>query len=121
MCIRNITHWLPCCHQRCTSIGLCSDAVVIRSTTTSTKAEKAMATENPDNEEATKTEDMSSFNPIDCPARGPVFSDQASEEACPVCKEVEVDAKAGDNGHQEGEEAEMLAALGWESYFDRYG
>ena len=80
-----------------------------------------MATENLDNEEATKTEDMSSFNPIDCPAGGPVFSDQASEEACPVCKEVEVDAKAGDNGHQEGGEAEMLAALGWESYFDRYG
>ena len=62
-----------------------------------------MATENPDNEEATKTEDMSSFNPIDCPAGGPVFSDQASEEACPVCKEVEVDAKAGDNGIRKGE------------------
>ena len=74
-----------------------------------------MATENPDNEEATKTEDMSSFNPIDCPAGGPVFSDQASEEVCPVCKEVEVDAEAGDD------EAAMLAGLGWESYFDRYG
>jgi hypothetical protein len=107
-------------------------------------------------------------NPFDCPAGGPVFSDQPSEEACPVCKAegegevareeeigvavgagagVELELELGDDGsgkdddtevglgaeveddgddgsmdgHREAEEAETLAALGWESYFDRCG
>ncbi|KAM0689134.1 hypothetical protein Q7P36_011211 [Cladosporium allicinum] len=115
MCIRTITHWLPCCHQRCTSIGLCSDAVVTLSATTTAKEDKRTTTERTKSAKDTKPGESNTLNPFDCPAGGPIFSDQASEEVCPVCKEVEVDAEAGDD------EAAMLAGLGWESYFDRYG
>jgi rubrerythrin len=59
-----------------------------------------------------ETEEQRILNPFDCPAGGPVFSDQASEEVCPVCREV------GGDGQREGE---VLEAFGWEFCFDRYG
>jgi hypothetical protein len=165
MCTRNITHWLPCCHQRCTSIELCPDAITTLSTTTTPTATR---TDGTGTAKATNTEARNHVNPFDCPAGGPVFSDQPSEEACPVCKAegegevareeeigvavgagagVELELELGDDGsgkdddtevglgaeveddgddgsmdgHREAEEAETLAALGWESYFDRCG
>jgi hypothetical protein len=156
MCIRTITHWLPCCHQRCTSIGLCPDAILTHSNMTTTTKEETKSVEETQPEDETETEvEKKNINPFDCPAGGPVFSDQASEEVCPVCGceearnvegEVDVSAGAGAeaevgddfeagfgtadggdmddesfDGHQEAEEAETLAALSWESYFDRYG
>jgi hypothetical protein len=156
MCIRTITHWLPCCHQRCTSIGLCPDAILTHANMTTTTKEETKSVEETQPEDETETEvEKKNINPFDCPAGGPVFSDQASEEVCPVCGceearnvegEVDVSAGAGAeaevgddveagfgaadggdmddesfDGHQEAEEAETLAALSWESYFDRYG
>jgi hypothetical protein len=120
MCIRTIAHWLPCCHQRCTSIELCSDAISTLSNKALTETEKTLTKETT-SEEATENEKNNTLNPFDCPAGGPVSSDRASEEVCPVCKEVEVGAGIDNDGHREREEAEVLAALGWESYFDRYG
>jgi hypothetical protein len=151
MCIRTITHWLPCCHQRCTSIELCPDVILTDSNMTTTTREEPKSVE----ETQSETEVKKNLNPFDCPAGGPVFSDQASKEVCPVCGceearnvEGEVDvsagaeAEAGDDveagfgtatadsgdmdeesfdGCQEAEEAETLAALSWESYFDRHG
>jgi hypothetical protein len=164
MCIRTITHWLPCCHQRCTSIELCPDAITTLSTTTTPTATR---TDGTGAEEAVNvTEAENHVNLFDCSAGGPVFSEWASEEACPVCKVegkgevareegisvgagagVELELELGDDGsgkdddtevglgaeveddgddgsmdgHREAEEAETLAALGWESYFDRCG
>jgi hypothetical protein len=142
MCIRTITHWLPCCHQRCTSIELCPDAITTLSTTTTPTATR---TDGTGTAKATSTEAENHVSLFDCSAGGPVFSDQASEGMCPVCKgeeegevvreeeigvgveagaEVEVEVEAGlgaeigdmddesFDGHQEAEEAETLAALG---------
>jgi hypothetical protein len=96
---------------------------------TPTKEEKTSPIEDSKSAEKTQAEEATkedkkkkTLNPFDCPAGGPVFSDRASEEVCPVCpvcKEVEVEV--GDDGHQEGGDPEVLAALGWESFFDRYG
>jgi len=113
MCIRKIAHWLPCCHQRCTGIELCPDALAIHSAVTKNSKEP-------------KTEEThEDFNPFDCPNGGPVFHDQASEGICPVCQTEEdghsVDGDGSDDdGHREAEEAEVSAALSWESFFDRY-
>jgi hypothetical protein len=56
--------------------------------------------------EATKQEKKNSLNLFDCPAGGPVVSERALEEVCPVCKEVEVEDEVGvgigDAGRQEG-------------------
>jgi hypothetical protein len=152
MCIRTITHWLPCCHQRCTSIGLCPDAILAHSNMTTTTKEEPKLAEKPTTQDETETEaEKKNINPFDCPAGGPVFSDQASKEVCPVCgyeeaRDVEgevgaeTEAEVGDDveagsgtadsgdmddesfdGYREAEEAETLAALSWESYFDRHG
>jgi predicted nucleic acid-binding Zn-ribbon protein len=126
--------------------------------TTTTKEETKSVEETPPEDE-TETEVKKNLNPFDCPSGGPVFSDQASKEVCPVCgceearnvegevdvsagAEAEAEAEAGDDveagfgtatadsgdmdeesfdGCQEAEEAETLAALSWESYFDRCG
>lgn len=56
MCIRTISHWQPCLHQRCTSIEI--------------------------SDEAKSTPGLS---PFDCTAEGPVFEDDATAEQCPVC------------------------------------
>jgi hypothetical protein len=125
--------------------------------TTTTKEETKLA-EKPTTQDETETEvEKKNSNPFDCPAGGPVFSDQASKEVCPVCgceearnvegevdasagAEAEAEAEVGDDveagfgtadsgdmddasfgGYQEAEETETLAALSWESYFDRHG
>ena len=56
MCIRNITHWLPCCHQRCTSIKLCPDAIITDSnmTTINDTTKSADETETEDTTETMK-------------------------------------------------------------------
>jgi hypothetical protein len=122
---------------------------------TTTTKEEPKSVEETQPEDETETEVKKNLNPFDCPAGGPVFSDQASKEVCPVwgCEEAmnvegevdvsagaEAEAEVGDDfeagfgpadsgdmddesfdGYQEAEEAEKLAALSWESYFDRHG
>lgn len=126
MCIRKIIHWLPCCHQCCTSIEYCLDAIVAYSTmATTTTTTKGIHTG-----EQTTTEDKECLHPFDSQSGGPIFCSQASEEICPVCIEEEegegdggigAEGDGTDDGHQDVEEAEVLAALSWQSFFDRCG
>lgn len=78
-----------------------------------------------DSKETETEENHNDFNPFDCPNAGPVFHEPASEDVCPICRaeddEHSVDGNGSDDEHREAEEAEVLAALSWESFFDRYG
>lgn len=58
MCIRLITHWQPCRHQRCTGIDICEYA-----------------------------EAHPGLDPSDCPKGENIFSDGASEQDCKICRE----------------------------------
>jgi hypothetical protein len=105
-----------------------------------TKEEEKMTAED-----TTTTSEKNNLNPFNYPGGGL----RASEKGCPVCDqevrgtaedEVCVGAEIGDDvevglgasvedddgdwsddGYREAEDAETLAALSWESYFDRHG
>lgn len=74
MCIRHISHWQPCHHQRCTSIDICSYA-----------------------------EAHPGLNPSDCPKGENVFREGAEGGECKICGHREHQRRDRDGERRDGE------------------
>ena len=79
MCIRHISHWQPCRHQRCTAIDICSYA-----------------------------EAHPGLSPSDCPKGEIVFREEAERGECKICGEREKEGKRreGESRGHSGERRE---------------
>ena len=72
MCIRHISHWQPCRHQRCTAIDICSYA-----------------------------EAHPGLSPSDCPKGEIVFREEAERGECKICGERREHSKERRDGRGE--------------------
>jgi hypothetical protein len=74
MCIRHISHWQPCHHQRCTGIDICSYA-----------------------------EAHPGLDPSDCPKGENVFREEADRGTCKICRERDCERQRRDGERRDGE------------------
>ena len=74
MCIRHISHWRPCHHQRCTGIDICSYA-----------------------------EAHPGLNPSDCPKGENVYREEAEGRECKICGERDRERSVRDGERRDGE------------------
>ena len=74
MCIRHISHWQPCRHQRCTGIEICS-----------------------------YVEAHPGLDPSDCPKGENVFREETEGGECGICREREHEKREGERERRDKE------------------